>query len=411
VPTSNVTGTDGRLFAEQQVTPDEHSFMVNNTSDEYYNSPYYKQHQDQLQPVPSPRVDPPRLDLADIIGADAVAAYTTAKKLSFHAVGDTGASSASRIANEASVADSMVADLEAGGGQAFLYHLGDIIYNFGEVEYYYDQFYEPFRLYDRPIFAIPGNHDGGAKYGADPTTPLYPSLLGFQRNFCAATAGPSPDSGGLIRSTMTQPGVYFTLDAPFVSIIGLYTNVLEGPGVISAQGTAYPTLDDTQVNFLTAELQRLATARRNLERAVILTCHHPPASADVKSGGATGLSGDIDRACAAAGFYPDAVLSGHAHIYQRFTRASGGRTIPYIVGGSGGHNVTIPPGEVLGEAPLTWGDYSLVKGPLNAYGYLTVALDHSDAADPKLTITFVTPGTGAIADTVTVELKSGTIVG
>ena len=40
---------------------------------------------------------------------------------------------------------------------------------------------------------------------------------------------------------MTQPGVYFTLDAPFVSIIGLYTNVLEGPGVISSQGGKYPT--------------------------------------------------------------------------------------------------------------------------------------------------------------------------
>ncbi len=32
---------------------------------------------------------------------------------------------------------------------------------------------------------------------------------------------------------MTQPGVYFTLDAPMVSIIGIYTNVLEGPGVIT----------------------------------------------------------------------------------------------------------------------------------------------------------------------------------
>jgi hypothetical protein len=35
---------------------------------------------------------------------------------------------------------------------------------------------------------------------------------------------------------MTQPGVYFTLDAPYVSIIGLYSNVLEHPGVISSQG-------------------------------------------------------------------------------------------------------------------------------------------------------------------------------
>ncbi len=41
---------------------------------------------------------------------------------------------------------------------AFCFHLGDVIYNFGvEAEYYYDQFYEPFRAYDRPrCFVIPG---------------------------------------------------------------------------------------------------------------------------------------------------------------------------------------------------------------------------------------------------------------
>ena len=44
---------------------------------------------------------------------------------------------------------------------------------------------------------------------------------------------------------MTQPGVYFILDAPFVSIIGLYTNVLEGPGVISSQDGHYPRVGDT----------------------------------------------------------------------------------------------------------------------------------------------------------------------
>ena len=47
---------------------------------------------------------------------------------------------------------------------AFFFHLGDVIYNFGEADYYYDQFYEPFRAYDRPIFAIPGNHDGAVTY-------------------------------------------------------------------------------------------------------------------------------------------------------------------------------------------------------------------------------------------------------
>jgi len=40
---------------------------------------------------------------------------------------------------------------------------------------------------------------------------------------------------------MTQPAVYFTLDAPYVSIIGLYSNVLDtGGGIISSQGGHFP---------------------------------------------------------------------------------------------------------------------------------------------------------------------------
>ena len=77
-------------------------------------------------------------------------------------------------------------------------------------------------------------------FGTQPDTPKTPTLTAFLRNFCAARPGPSPDAGTIVRTTMTQPGVYFTLDAPFVSIIGLYTNVLEGPGVISSQGGHVP---------------------------------------------------------------------------------------------------------------------------------------------------------------------------
>jgi hypothetical protein len=36
------------------------------------------------------------------------------------------------------------------------------------------------------------------------------------------------------------------------------------------------------------------------------------------------------------------VLSGHAHLYQRFTRKVDGREIPYIVCGSGGFAITPP---------------------------------------------------------------------
>src|SRR4029077_19041903 len=222
------------------------------------------------------------------------------------------------IAHEAGVADAMSADVRAGGanGPAFFFNLGDVIYNFGEAHYYYDQFYEPFRDYDRPIFAIPGNHDGMV-FGATSATAQVPTLEAFLTNFCAAVPGPSPDSGGLVRTVMTQPGVYFTLDAPYVSVIGLYSNVLDGPGVISSQGGHFPLVND-QIDFLASELTRLKPDRSKGKLAVVLAVHHPPLSADATHSGSAGLQKDIDAACKAAGLWPDVVLSGHAHLYQRF---------------------------------------------------------------------------------------------
>jgi len=407
---SNLVGNENRLFAEVKPTADETQFQLDNTSDRYYNSPYYLLHKDELQQVPAPRTSPPRMELADVLGSDLTDAVTAAKKIIFHSVGDTGAAKVNHfqtaqqaIAHEASVADAMAHDVRQGGadGPAFFFHLGDVVYNFGEGQYYYDQFYEPFRDYDRPIFAIPGNHDG-AVFGDTPDRPQVPTLTAFLRNFCADTAGPSPDAGGLVRSTMTQPGVYFTLDAPLVSIVGLYTNVIDGgPGVISSEGGHYPIPDD-QLTFLTGELERLKPQREAGERAVLVACHHPPASADSKHGGTTGLANDIDQACRSAGLWPDAVLSGHAHLYQRFTRELDGREIPYIVSGSGGFAATRPQG---GAPPVPWtkGEYTLVNDPIVDFGYLTVTVDAT--GDPQtLTIAFQSPTSG---DSVTVNLATG----
>ena len=410
--TARLSGTGGRLFADPQPTPDETSFQVDNTSKRYYDSPYYKRHSDDLQPVPKPSSPQPRLDLADVLQPALVQAITKAKRISFHAVGDTGAAkvdpfqtAARAIEQEASVANAMSADVVRGGaaGPAFFFHLGDVVYYFGEGRYYYDQFYEPFRAYDRPIFAIPGNHDGMV-FGTQPDTPKVPTLTAFLRNFCAPTPGPSPDAGTIVRTTMTQPGVYFTLDAPFVSIIGLYTNVLEGPGVISSQGGAYPTMGDEQLAFLTAELTRLAPARKAVERAVVVATHHPPASVDSEHGGTTGLADDIDKACKDAGFWPDAILSGHAHLYQRFTRSTGGRTFPYVVAGSGGFAATKPKAG-LPPAPVTVGEYTLEHDPIAEFGYLTVTVTMSSR--PTLKIAFNDRTNTLTHDSVTVYLKSG----
>ena len=94
-----------------------------------------------------------------------------------------------------------------------------MIYNFGEADDYYYEFYEPYAHYPAPIFAIPGNKDGDCRTGSNGK-----SLAAFVTNFCAKKKV-TVDAGGISRWPMIQPNVYWTLEAPFVTIIGLYSNV------------------------------------------------------------------------------------------------------------------------------------------------------------------------------------------
>ena len=413
---TNLIGPKDQTYADPKPSPDEGAFQVNNTSAAYYNSPYYKKHQNQVQPIPPQRTGSlPYLDLADFIPPALTDAINTEGKITFHVVGDTGAaktgpkqSEGVAIGQEAGVADAMTDDVQNGGlnGPAFFFHLGDVVYNFGEAQYYYDQFYEPFRAYDRPIFAIPGNHDGMV-FGQSSSAPQVPTLAAFLSNFCAATPDPSPDAMTIARSVMTQPGVYFTLDAPFVSIIGLYSNVLDtGGGIISSQGGHFPLVND-QLTFLTSELKRLKPQRVAGERAVLIAVHHPPLSVDAKTGGSSGLMQDIDSCCKAAGLWPDALFSGHAHLYQRFTRVVNGRQVPYIVSGSGGYAAT-PPQDAAPPAGTTIGDHTLEVDPIVKFGYLPLTTDAK-----TLTVSFKTAlrdGPVVQMDSVTLDLVAGKIV-
>jgi hypothetical protein len=145
------------------------------------------------------------------------------------------------------------------------------------------------------------------------------------------------------------------------------------------------------------------------ERAIIVALHHPPLSADAHHGGSTGLQQDLDGACRAAGFWPDMILSGHAHLYQRFTMRPAGvsQEIPYIVSGCGGYAAT-PPVQKLGPAPITISDssgqHTLECDPLVKFGYLLVTCDGK-----TLSSTFRAPanhGTVADLDTVSVDLAT-----
>jgi hypothetical protein len=290
-----------------------------------------------LEAVPEPAgsAAEPILTLEQVYGsagAAKVRAIQQAGQIVFHSVGDTG--SVVGPATQSLVADKMVSDFSeanAADVPSFFFHLGDLVYYFGEATYYYDQFYEPFRNYPAPIIAIPGNHDG-VVYAADPA----PTLSAFLSNFCAPSPAPAPDAGGLVRTTMIQPGVYFTLDAPFVKLLGIYSNVLEDPGVISGENGNNTVLDNRQITFLTTALERAKSD--NFTGAIIIAVHHPPFTGASDHGGSPLMLQDIDSACQAAGVWPHAVFAGHSHNYQRYTRTVNDYQIPFLVAGCGGHS-------------------------------------------------------------------------
>ncbi len=137
----------------------------------------------------------------------------------FHCVGDTGGVKDPEYQTD--VATAMKADLEAAADELprFFYHLGDVVYFNGQISDYYSQFYEPYDHYNAPIISIPGNHDGG------PINSSQTSLDGWVRYFMQPDAHINPESQDAPRATLSQPNVYFTLDCPFVTIVGMYTNV------------------------------------------------------------------------------------------------------------------------------------------------------------------------------------------
>ncbi len=327
-------------FGQPKPGPDATEFKVPHPSDDPL---YAKTNEKQVDPIPAPRGGTePVLTLEQVwgpmLGAGKVDAITKAGQIVFHSVGDTGNIKAPT--DESLVADAAQADLAsspADAAPAFFFHLGDVVYSFGEAQYYYDQFYEPWRTYQNPILGLAGNHDG-LVYSGDPA----PTLDAWLRNFCATTPVMTPESGGLIRTAMIQPGVFYTFDAPFVRILAIYSNVLEDPGVISTEGNTRPTLNDTQLTFLQTALNRCKTEK--YAGAVIIAVHHPPYTAGTTHGGSPRMLQDLDNAATAAGFWPHAVFSGHAHNYQRFTRTlnpatSGATNIVYMVAGHGGHGL------------------------------------------------------------------------
>lgn len=242
---------------------------------------------------------------------------------------------------------------------SFLYHLGDISYKDedpsnpaakDQATIYNAQFYAQYAAYQRDIFAIPGNHDGKAS-GHDNKS----AIAHFVQNFCDPHRGLSPDNKTDHRKAMCQPYPYWRLETPVASIIGLYSNDINGGQLDD------PMSDDSpQYRWLVKTLSDIKITQNEEPKALVLALHYPPYSGTAnfrergdpnlgptqRRGPVKPLAIILQQAYREANLYPDLVLSAHAHLYQRVTyQQTDGRQIPHLIIGSGGH----PPIEPLFE--------------------------------------------------------------
>jgi hypothetical protein len=266
---------------------------------------------------PPPGEAPYRMDLSEILDQSEIDQIGQEKKLVFHTAGDTG-----NFHNDLQLqVAALLSEDRASSGAKFLYHLGDVIYDYGEDREYPDQFYEIYQDYHAPIVAIPGNHDG-SEFSGGPD-----SLVGFMTNFCDSRPNlpPSLQAIGMDfgRQTMTQPNCYWTLTTPLVTIIGLYTNVPSGGVVV-----------EPQAQWFKDEMKAADTGK-----PLIVAMHHPihSVAAVASHAGSLKMKTLLEEGCTYSRRLPELVLAGHVHNYQRFTTTVIGKKCVFVVAGCGGH--------------------------------------------------------------------------
>jgi hypothetical protein len=135
------------IFADPIATPDPTSYKVPHASDtQAYKEMAALVKAGKFLPLPfqAAPITEPVLTLAAALGPSGnstVAAIQAAGSIVFHSVGDTGATIGPQP--EYPTIDKMLTDFlnePAATLPQFFYHLGDIVYSFGEHKYYYDQF-------------------------------------------------------------------------------------------------------------------------------------------------------------------------------------------------------------------------------------------------------------------------------
>ncbi len=363
-----------------------------------------------FQPLPPPNGSSPyRYDLSQLLTADDVKRITNAGVMVLHTVGDTGDYRGQQQDFVAAMMTQDAQSLPANDQPAFFYHLGDVVYFAGDIIKYPDNFYATYKNYPGFIVAIAGNHDCQPDDPADgPGDPNKYPLDGWVQNFMTKDPSqPGSNKTGATRTQMDLPNVYWTFTTPFATIIGLFSNV----------GEDEAEFHQDQINWFQSEL---SAADPNL--ALIVAVHHPPFSGDDEHSGSSVADQTLSNAFKATGRYPNLVLSGHVHNYQRFTSVveapKGQWQIPYIVAGAGGYTNLGKLQKVNGAypdptKPLQVGNgLTLQRYDQNNFGFLRLEVSKTQILGTYMSAPYsagATPAAGVV-DAFTIDLVKHTVV-
>lgn len=317
--------------------------------------------QHKAQPLPAPTGSYPfRLNVENQLTASAV------QSMVFHMVGDTGGlkhpESQQQVVSQMS--QQYLNALNADERPAFLYHLGDIVYHYGEANQYESQFLKPYDNYPGPIYAIAGNHDSDVNPECEES---YTSLEAFYAAFCNICPKTIYFGTGSKRKSQIQPNVYWTMQAPLATIIGLHTNVPK-----------YGYIEKEQQRWFINELKHAALQRS--DKAIIVCMHHAPYSADNNHGSSLPMIEFLESSFEEAGVRPDIIFSGHVHNYQRFHKKyNDGKVLPFIVAGAGGfdelHALADPCGPSMNADSELLNPVSLENYCDNKHGFLKIEIE------------------------------------
>jgi hypothetical protein len=350
---------------------------------------------------------PYRYDLSKFLSAADLQTIKDSGVMVCHTVGDTGdyrSGSQKDLVAELMKedADSLPDDQKP----AFFYHLGDIVYFAGDIDKYGDNFYATYQDYPSFIVAIPGNHDCQPDDPNDgPVDPNKYPLDGFVKNFMSNDpAQLGSRKTGSNRTQMDLPNVFWTFTTPVATFVGLFSNVGETEGEIHQD----------QIDWFRGELN---AADQTLP--LIVAVHHPPDSGDVEHSGSSAVATVLFDSFQATGRYPNLILSGHVHNYQRFTYEvqgpNGPLQIPLVVAGAGGYKTLRRLQKINGQyptTPLTIGGGLTLEGydHLN-FGFLRLEISKTQIVGTYISSPASLPGpaTGQVSDSFTIDVERNTV--